>query len=286
MAQNQFRYYVTIDGKAVEGATPIREYAFSLYSPITLNLSSEPIRFKDRHEVFYIHIPHDRSLKTITDPREIAELIDINDNPFNDDIQRFMCSCRASKRTTNYYYMERSQNLEEIEAYARAHPPYNIVSGDKLPDNPTERDRRNIAQYLQQGLHLLWLFDKRGLGNAEYDQVRTRLISRGSHNFQREDFWALNMSNIFIATLINYYEITSGIAGKSAQVSFIEDSNYRLLVFEYIKKIFINFCEANRRALSDLSVHNIIRNVKEILEEWIAPLMHKPRSKSPVAIRE
>jgi hypothetical protein len=220
----------------------IPDPSYELYSPRTTNLSGIQISFKDKSKVYYISF----------EPRE--------------DIYQFIFSCRASKNTENYYYNGAAGTLAEI--VGKSTQPYNILSGDTIPETLDVRSKRLIHRYMMEGLHTFWLFNERGLGKIKpiVEENRSRVISTGEHYFQRDDSWALNMSNIFTGMLIDYYRITSGIRGMDSQLSFMDDAEYRLKVFTYMRMVFLRFVRRNSNiGTTDLTDDQIIRKTAEIL---------------------
>jgi hypothetical protein len=191
------------------------------------------------------------------------------------DIYQFMYSCRASKRTNNFYYLgtiDNHKTFEEIKEILSQKKTYNIVSGEQLPTNITNEEKKIIAKYLMEGLHTFWLFTNASMNDTKNITVngQRKVVSNKVHIFKKGDDWALNMSNIFVGILIDYYQITSGIEGVNAQLSFADDSEYRLLVYQYMKLVFLSFCRMNGANIAsdedpNLIIHLSLRIIKEYL---------------------
>jgi hypothetical protein len=174
-----------------------------------------------------------------------------------EDIYEFVFECRASKLTENYYYLGVPKNQEELESKARklGDPDlYNIVSGDKLPD----RYDRFIARYLKLLLHYFVMYVKANLGKTMVildDQTgQPRVVSADNHVFMSNEGWVVNVSNIPIGMLIDYYRIESDITGMNAQLLFIKSSEYRYLVYKYLKAMFVALVRHNPREADDIEI--------------------------------
>jgi hypothetical protein len=192
-------------------------YAQMLPTERILNLTEKPFIPKNGSKVYYS-----------------------SEESFDNDIYKFMLACRASKNTENFYYL--GSYKDDKKKWPQV---YNIVSGDAIPPNLNARDKNLIFKYMMQGLHAYWIFWKRGLFGSTVLLKRdhSRVISSGKHYFQKDDSWVVNMSNIFIGLMIDYYQIKSGIIGVDSQIAFVSDSEYRFLVAKTLKSIFISFIQ-------------------------------------------
>ena len=176
------------------------------------------------------------------------------------DIYAFVFACRASKLTENYYLIGIPSSVEDLQQRATKLGGlllYNIVSGDKLPQlaRTSESIRRLIHHYMLMGLHYLNVYYTCGLGDTQIiqEQNQSRIISAGGHVFESNQGWVLNVSNIFIGSLIDYYRIESGIIGMNAQLSFVKEPEYRYLVYKYLRSVFIAFIKNNSTTEQEIS---------------------------------
>ena len=181
---------------------------------------------------------------------------------FERDIYRMIYASRSSKKTTNWFYMGSSQDKTIIKK--EAIQPYNLVLGEKLPDKVDPL----ILKYLFQGLHIFWLFTQRGLGGQVI--AKERVISTGKHSFQQGDDPMLNVSSLFLRILIDHYQISTGITDNDAQNSFMEDPEYRFIIFRYLRDVFLNFVKKNSNEVLNetTSDRQILTWSIEILKHW------------------
>ena len=190
------------------------------------------------------------------------------------NIYEFIFACRASKLTDNYYLMGSvPTSVANLKARAillgnpQQAPPtthviapsiYNIVSGDKLDVSLSEGGRLLVHRYMMMGLHYFAMYSKCGLGRTRVllEQTQSRIVSAGGHLFDETQGWLLNVSNIFIGMLIDYYRIESGIVGMNAQLSFAKEPEFRFLVYKYLKAVFVAFLKHNEQHI-DPSKHTL-----------------------------
>lgn len=159
------------------------------------------------------------------------------------DIYEFVFTCRASKRTENYYLLGIPDSIADFEERAMhlgGPMLYNLVSGDKLPP-PVPNDP--VRRYLAILLHYFDVYHKAGLGNSKViqfdDTSQPRIVSAGGHTFKEEWGWALSISTVPVGILIDWYRIESGVIGMNSQLSFVKDPEFRFLVYNYIKTLFV-----------------------------------------------
>jgi hypothetical protein len=210
----------------------IEDPSVDIWSPRTENLSEEQYVYHPGHTLFFsIGICKDNDGKI----HQVKEYR---------DIYHFVLACRANKETKNYYLPRPAGSPEDLEKSAQT--PYNLVSGEKLPDTDREM-KETIYRYMMVGLHTLHVFEKAGLGKKEMEEVNKRPhpISAGGHVFCKGDGSVANTSNLFLALMVDYYKINSGIVGMESQIAFTRNQEYRLLVFTHLKNIFVAFVLSN-----------------------------------------
>lgn len=203
---------------------------FDLGSPRTINLTTNPIIYNPG-ETVYFSVGYEKNIESgVNKPVR----------SYN-DIYEFILHCRASKDTNNFYLPRAAESIDDIVKYAIK--PYNLVSGDELPNTKVPL----IHKYMMMGLHTFWVLHRRGLGNTDIYEIygRPHIVSAGGHIFHKGDGATINTSTLFIALLIDYYKIRSGIAGMDSQVAFIRDTEYRYLIYKYIKSVFVTFISNN-----------------------------------------
>lgn len=172
---------------------------------------------------------------------------------FENEIE-FMLSCKA-KRTNSNFYMFDSTCTTPIEAkknFDRSrHTLYNIVSGDNIPDNMSQDTFKMVFRYMSEGVYVFLLMSKRGVGDFDSgaEEGRAYTKSKLPHSFQKGDDVAMNVSNVFMGMLIDYYRISSGSQGVDSQVSFMRNEQYRITVYVHMRDVFNAFLRNNNPAM-------------------------------------
>lgn len=170
---------------------------------------------------------------------------DVFENEFE-----FMLACKA-KRTNTNYYMFKSNHTTPIQAkmsFDRSkHTIYNIVSGDKIPDNMPQETFKLVFRYMSEGVYVFLLMYKRGVGDftSGAEEGRDYTKSKKPHSFQKGDDVAMNVSNVFMGMLIDYYRISSGSQGVDSQVSFMRNEQYRIAIYVHMRDVFNAFLRNN-----------------------------------------
>jgi hypothetical protein len=169
------------------------------------------------------------------------------------DIYEFVFACRASKLTDNYYLVgPMPTSVADLKARAvllGSPELYNIVSGEKMVFRGADADSAKalVHRYMMMGLHYFAMYGRCGFGRSRVlqEQCQSRIVSAGGHSFDDTQGWLLNVSNIPIGMLIDYYRIESGIVGMNAQLSFVKEPEFRYLVYKYLKAVFVAFVKHN-----------------------------------------
>lgn len=221
--------------------SPVKGY-FDIYSP-RVSASVEDKDLDDNHTYLYWCAP----------------------NTF-DDVYRFMLACKAKRSNINYYIF--NGDPDEIKRIdPTEHEEYNIVSGNKIPDNIRSDKRDLIIKYMLEGVHLFMVMVNRGVGDFTERANGAGSYSYQSHkphSYQRGDDWALNTSNVFMGMIIDYYRIESGVPGLDAQISFMRNEQYRIAVFIHVRDVFRAFV-ANNVGHMNLTDKDLAKQVVNIL---------------------
>jgi hypothetical protein len=174
------------------------------------------------------------------------------------DIYEFIFACRVSMLTESFFFLGVPTSIENFEEHAvKLGGPelYNIVSGAKVPIAAPLATRRTIARYLSIELHYFSEYVIAGLGNTKVIQGdnggQPRIVSAGGHMFSKEKGWVLNVCNVPIGMLIDYYRIESGIAGMNGQLSFTNNPEYRFAIYENLRNVFVALIRHNPIAPTD-----------------------------------
>jgi hypothetical protein len=199
------------------------------------------------------------------------------------DIYEFIFTCRVTKLTENYFFQGVPESIAELETKSRmlgGNGLYNIVSGDKIPPSILPNDRHLIVQYLSIKLHYFYEYMRSGLGKTKILQssqsTQPRIVSAGGHMFEEGQGWVVNVSNIPIGMLIDYYRIESGINGMDGQISFTNDPEYRYTVYKRLKEVLITFIRHNATDAADKEFPEsaddevVIRKMSELIRVIIA----------------
>lgn len=215
------------------------------------------------------------------------------------DIYEFIFACRVSKLADNYFYVgpmptsvaelktnalllgfpDLSRSESSVRGGKNVSQPgiYNLVSGDKLvfPLEGGDVNRDLVHRYMMMGLHYFQMYNRAGLGNTRLiqEQSQSRIVSAGEHLFKETQGWLLNVSNIFIGMLIDYYRIESSIVGMNAQLSFAKEPEFRYFVYKYLKAVFVAFVKHNEAIESEnlglqrMTFHATHRSREEVNEQ-------------------
>lgn len=267
-------FYVSVGGMEPGSKYPaifhIDNPSYRLGSPRTINFSDNPIVFPDGAVVYYFHLYKSEEDKEY------------------EDIHDFVFSCCASKNVADsFYYLGKPKSFEEMIKYAEENRPYILASGTKLPDRKhssqslssqglSNEDDAKLCRNLMVGLRVFSVLFNSGLDNKKSinEGNSKRIISTGGHRFIRGEDWVLDTSNIFTGSVIDYYRISSGIVGESAQQSFIDDAQYRFVVFDYMSLVFFNLCKENlpdyqkNRVKDNMSKTELIKLSIEVIQKW------------------
>lgn len=216
-------------------------------------------------------------------PRYLSTKIDKNIKPFpggdtiyyiflskGPDIYEHVYRCRCSKRHKQKFAFGNFSTIEEVEKNSR--DVYLLVSGLKLPTNIDPEEKFAIKKWLTRGVFIFYIYDKKRFGQSIIVSSETKayIVSSNNHTIGENDSCFLDVNFCFTAMMIDYYEINSGIHDKNAQISFMQDSNYRKAVYDKMKEVFCSFINTNGRSInsSELTAENIVKKVLEILEEY------------------
>lgn len=207
---------------------------------------------------------------------EIKVLYACSQGVFENEYE-FMLACKAKRRNTNYYRFgveTKPQMVSDLKLTfdRNKHVEYNIASGDKIPEMPREKFRR-LYRYLVEGVFVFLLMFKRGVGDFETgaEEGHSYTKSKKPHSFQKGDDCVLNVSNVFMGTLIDYYRISSGVQGVDAQVSFMRNEQYRIAVYIHMRDVFNAFVRNNTPGKQDSTElfdgKELARMVMDILQK-------------------
>lgn len=246
----------------IDGAEFLSNPMFTLYSPRTLDSHiknkpqdpDDPIPFERGENVYYITSLPEK------------------------DIYHFVFKCRINKKSNSKFCFGKFSSIHEAKKHSRE--IYSIVSGKKLPENIPYEEKLLIHRYMMLGLAQLELFEQRNLAETLIENTRfeAKEISTGKHFFREGDSWGINMSNIFLGMMIDYYNISMGVDKHTAQRCFKEEQEYRRKLYETCKEIFMNFVIENqidvkmnqKLILQEISTEIIIKNSIQILENYIS----------------
>lgn len=207
---------------------------------------------------------------------EISVLYVCAPRVFNNEIE-FMLACKAKRRNTNYYMFETTSTkpIEVLMSFDRSkHTLYNIVSGNKIPDGMIQDKFEAYFRYMVEGVYVFMLMHKRGVGDFESgaEEGRAYTKSKKPHSFQKGDDVAMNVSNVFMGMLIDYYRISSGSQGVDSQVSFMRNEQYRIAVYVHMRDVFNAFVRNNDPAMKN---ETSIFDGKELASMVMSILMSK-----------
>lgn len=168
----------------------------------------------------------------------------------------FMLACKAKRRNTNYYMFESTsiKPIEILSSFDRdRHTIYNMVSGAKIPDDMPAETFKKLFRYMAEGVYVFLLMHKRGVGDFDSgaEEGRAYTKSRKPHSFQKGDDVAMNVSNVFMGMLIDYYRISSGSQGVDSQVSFMRNEQYRIAVYVHMRDVFNAFLRNNEPSMKN-----------------------------------
>jgi len=261
ITENTRYVFIIMDQKQkIDGAEFLTDPMFTLYSPRTLDSfiknkpqdPDTPVPFEKNEKVYYI-----TSLKEY-------------------DIYHFVYKCRVNKKSNARFCFGTFANTQE--AMKKSREIYSIVSGKKLPSNINYEEKLLIHRYMMLGLVQLDLFEQRNLSetyieNSKYEACE---VSSGKHPFREEDSWGINVSNIFLGMMIDYYNITMNVDKHNSQRCFKEEQEYRKKLYDMCKEIFMSFLIENpidgkneKIYLNNLNTEKIIEGCVNILENYI-----------------
>lgn len=246
------KIYVIMDEnqKNIPGTNFLEEPTFDLYSPRTSTLVIGDVKIFDKDE----------------------KVVYVSNKKTYENIYDFVFTCRINKGAkTPLFAMGDFKTIEEINKVARE--CYILVSGDKLPEDINIEEKKLIQRYMMYGLAQLVLFEKRNLKEEKIINKNSEAIleSTGKHPFGKEDSWALDVSNLFMGMLIDYYNISTNIHKENSQRSFIMNADYRKFLYTYLLEIFIKFIQTNTGKnyyTSNINMNLISREVVGILTEY------------------
>lgn len=164
----------------------------------------------------------------------------------------FMLACKAKRSNRNFYIFEVSKKPNTTKELMQIFDPskhnlYNIVSGDKIPNDIGARRFKILLRYMAEGVFVFRVMNMRGVGDyitgTEEGRIYTK--SKKPHSFQRGDDCVLNTSNVFMGMLIDYYRIHAGVQGVDAQISFMRSEQYRIAVYIHMRDVFNAFVRNN-----------------------------------------
>jgi hypothetical protein len=248
MNVNESKVIIIGEGSNIPGAILIEEYSYEIASPRTKNLSDNPVTFEAGSTVYF------------------------NTTLNFENIYHFVFACRVPANINAYFSIGNYLTKEKL--ISSSFQPYCLTSGGKLPRGMPQSDKEIIFKYLIRGLHVLDLLDRRNLNDTKcvVGMNGILLVSTGNHSFQRTDSWAINMSNLFTGMVIDHYKISPEIKGLNSQRAFVEDPQYRKIVYDMIKEIFVNFIHTNNENISVnrvMPVDEIVKNCLEILVNFL-----------------
>lgn len=188
-----------------------------------------------------------------------------------DDIYLDIYRCRFTRRNKQkLIYMKTEMTMDEVKEKSR--DVYILVSGEKLPTDISRNEKNCIKRWMVHGLNALDVYNEKKFGDSIIisNDTSAYSVSTGNHVIGKNDSCFLDVNLLFIAMLIDYYEIHSGIQDKNAQIAFIHDSNYRRAIFERMKEVFCSFIKTNGGSISsqEITIELIIRKSLEILERY------------------
>lgn len=234
----------------ISGTKFLKDPSYDLYSPRTQSMVIGKLVLFDRGEnVIYVS---ERNYENIFD---------------------FVFSCRINKNAGKpKFAMGTFNSIDEINRSARE--CYIIVSGEKLPSDIPKEEKLLIQRYIIYGLMQLNLYHQRNLSEEKIVNVNNeaKITSSGKHPFQKEDSWAMDMSNLFMGMLIDYYNISTNISKQDSQQSFIMNPDFRKVLYDYLNEIFIKFIQTNSGKsfyASSLNISKINSEVLTILNDYI-----------------
>jgi hypothetical protein len=263
MASQKYYYFIGDTPAIPQGITRIERPSTTFYSP----------------RVFCVDKSKQRDVSSLsTGGRTPTKVFYATDRTFS-DIYEFIFTCRASKLTENYFFIGTPGSIEYLEDNAimlGSDKLYNIVSGDKIPTTISPRGLSIITQYLCIELHYFHEYVRSGLNKTKILQSnhtsQPRIISAGGHLFTEDQGWVVNVSNIPIGTLIDYYRIESGINGVDGQLAFTRDPEYRYTVYKRLKEVLVTFIRHNT---TDSIDKELSENTKdETVIEKMVSLIH------------
>jgi hypothetical protein len=168
------------------------------------------------------------------------------------NVFEFMLACKAKRRNTNYYMFEVAKKPKKVSELIRTfdknrHTEYNLVSGEKVPENMSIEKFSKLIRYMAEGVHIFMIMHKRGVGEFETGSEKGRGYKKSlkPHSFQQGDDHALNVSNVFMGTLIDYYRISSSVQSIDAQLSFMRNEQYRIAIYIHMRDVFNAFVRNN-----------------------------------------
>lgn len=233
----------------------VKEIASRETKVIIIDEESSQILFTQRGLHRFI-VPMSENANGIFFKPESGLEIHYKSNENIDDIYRFVFRCRVPKDVISYFGNKKEN-------------PYCIVSGMAIPCGTGEKFPTNLVQehlqistttpaanrhdgnpskilifkYMMQGLHTFWIYQRARLLDFKIVSTSetTRKESTGEHHFKKSDAWSINMSNIFVGMMIDYYQIKSGIEKVNSQLAFISDPQYRYFIADMLKSIFLSF---------------------------------------------
>lgn len=189
----------------------------------------------------------------------------------HNDIYMDIYRCRFTKRNKQKLIYSKSElTIDEVKEKSR--DVYILVSGEKLPDDVSVNEKNSIKRWLVHGLNILDVYNDKKFGDSIIvsNEKNAFLVSSGHHIIGKNDSCFLDVNLPFVAMLIDYYEIHSGIQDKNAQIAFINDSNYRKAIFDRMKEVFCSFIKTNGGSITsqDITIETIITKSLEILEKY------------------
>lgn len=194
----------------------------------------------------------------------------------SNDIYDQIYRCRLSKKN-KHLVVFRGKNLSTVnQVLEAARPIYVLVSGGKLPEDAPDDEKNSIKKWMYHGLFIFNIYDEKKFGDSIIVSNETKAVitSSGNHIIEKHDSCYLDVNLLFVAMIIDYYEIRSGTHEKNAQISFMQDPNYRRTVYDKMKEVFCSFISMNGGNISsrgdtrNISAELITRGVVEILQKY------------------